>query len=174
MSCGVSRRRGSDPALLWPVATAPIRPLAWKTPYAAGAAQEKTKRPKKKMTVRMSESEEGASAHPKPRTTERGNAARILSGWRRGAGWASSGICCPLVAALGYSRRARRGAARRFPCGSPPPPRRGVPVHRLPGGGLRRTLHAVGLHGLPQSGLPAPPAPDFRPLRFYVGKAHHR
>ena len=45
MSCGVGCRRCSDPALLWlwprPVATAPIRPLAWEPPYAAGAAQEK-------------------------------------------------------------------------------------------------------------------------------------
>ena len=45
MSCGVGCRRGSDPALLclWrrPGATAPIRPLAWEPPYAAGAAQEK-------------------------------------------------------------------------------------------------------------------------------------
>ena len=44
MSCGVGRRRGSDPVLLWlwrrPVATAPIQPLAWEPPYAAGAAQE--------------------------------------------------------------------------------------------------------------------------------------
>ena len=44
MSCGVGRRRGSDPALLWlwcrPVATAPIQPLAWEPPYAAGVAQE--------------------------------------------------------------------------------------------------------------------------------------
>ena len=52
MSCGVGRRRGSDPALLWlccrPVAVAPIRPLAWEPPYAAEAAQEKAKRPKKK------------------------------------------------------------------------------------------------------------------------------
>ena len=34
-----------DPALLWlwcrPVATAPIRPLAWEPPYAAGAALKK-------------------------------------------------------------------------------------------------------------------------------------
>jgi len=30
------------------VATAPIRPLAWEPPYAAGAAQEIAKRPKKK------------------------------------------------------------------------------------------------------------------------------
>ena len=56
----VGCRRGSDPALLWLwcrlVATAPIQPLAWEPPYAAGAAQEiatttkdkKTKRQKKK------------------------------------------------------------------------------------------------------------------------------
>ena len=38
-----------DPALLLRrlVATAPIRPLAWELPYAAGAALEKAKRPKK-------------------------------------------------------------------------------------------------------------------------------
>ena len=44
MSCGVGCRRGSDPALLWlwcrQVATAPIGPLAWESPYAAGAAQQ--------------------------------------------------------------------------------------------------------------------------------------
>ena len=38
MSCGVGRRRGSDLALLWLAATAPIRPLALEPPYAAGAA----------------------------------------------------------------------------------------------------------------------------------------
>ena len=47
MSCGVGCRRGSDPALLWLwhrlMATAPIRPLAWEPPCAAGAAQEKQK-----------------------------------------------------------------------------------------------------------------------------------
>ena len=52
VNCGVGHRHGSDPALLWlwcgPVATAPIRPLAWEPPYAAGAALEKAKRPKKK------------------------------------------------------------------------------------------------------------------------------
>ena len=63
VSCGVGCRRGSDPALLWlcrrPVATAPIRPLAWEPPYAAGAAQEiattttKDKRQKKKKKKRM-------------------------------------------------------------------------------------------------------------------------
>ena len=44
VSCGVGCRLGSDPELLWlwrrPVATAPIRPLAWELPYAMGAAQE--------------------------------------------------------------------------------------------------------------------------------------
>ena len=49
-----SCRRGSDLALLWlwlwrrPVATAPIQPLAWEPPYAAGGAQEIAKIPKKK------------------------------------------------------------------------------------------------------------------------------
>ena len=47
MSCGVGRRRGSDLALLWlwckPAATAPIRPLAWEPPYAAGATLKKAK-----------------------------------------------------------------------------------------------------------------------------------
>ena len=45
MSCGVGYRRGSGPALLWlwrrSAATAPIGPLAWGPPYAAGAALEK-------------------------------------------------------------------------------------------------------------------------------------
>ena len=52
MSCGVSRRHGSDPTLLWlwrrPVATAPIRPVAWEPPYAVGEALEKAKRQKNK------------------------------------------------------------------------------------------------------------------------------
>ena len=61
MSCGVGRRHGSDLAWLWLwwrlAAVAPIQPLAWEPPYAAGEAQEiattttkdkKTKRQKKK------------------------------------------------------------------------------------------------------------------------------
>ena len=51
MSCGVGCRCGSDPELLWlwcrPVATAPIRPLAWEPPYAVGVALEKAKSQKK-------------------------------------------------------------------------------------------------------------------------------
>ena len=42
ISCGVGHRHGSDSVLLWlwrrPVATAPIKPLAWEPPYTAGAA----------------------------------------------------------------------------------------------------------------------------------------
>ena len=52
MNFGISHRRGSDPALLWlwrrPAATAPIRPLAWELPYAAGVALEEAERQKKK------------------------------------------------------------------------------------------------------------------------------
>ena len=56
MSCGVGRRRGLDLALLWlwPVATAPIRPLAWDSPYATGAALKRrktNKKPQKKLHV---------------------------------------------------------------------------------------------------------------------------
>ena len=48
MSCGVGCRCGSDPTLLWlwhkPVATAPIGPVAWELPYAAGAALKRQKK----------------------------------------------------------------------------------------------------------------------------------
>ena len=56
MSCDVGRRCSSDPELLclWRrlAVKAPIRPLAWEPPYAAGTALEKAKRQKKgKMTI---------------------------------------------------------------------------------------------------------------------------
>ena len=50
MSCGVGRKHGLDPKLLWlwrrPGTTAPIGPLAWEPPYAMGVDQEKAKRQK--------------------------------------------------------------------------------------------------------------------------------
>ena len=52
----VGHRRSSDPKLPWlwgrPVATAPIRLLAWEPPYAVGVAleKEKTKNKNKKRT----------------------------------------------------------------------------------------------------------------------------
>ena len=52
VSCGVGRRHGSDPMLLWlwcrPLAIALIRPLTWEPPYATGVAQEIAKKTKKK------------------------------------------------------------------------------------------------------------------------------
>ena len=45
MSCDVGHRHEWDPAWLWLsyglAAVAPIRPLAWEPPYAAGAALKK-------------------------------------------------------------------------------------------------------------------------------------
>ena len=58
MSCGVVCRRSLDPALLWLwcrlVATAPIRPLAWESPYAIEAALKRQKKKKKKKKTVMS------------------------------------------------------------------------------------------------------------------------
>ena len=52
MSCGVGRRRSSDPVLLWlrhrPAATVPIGPLAWEPPYALAVALKDKKIKKKK------------------------------------------------------------------------------------------------------------------------------
>ena len=48
MSCGVGRRCGSDPALLWLwhrlAAVALIRPLAWEPPNAVGAALKRKRK----------------------------------------------------------------------------------------------------------------------------------
>ena len=61
MTCGVGCRLGLDPELLWlccrPVVTAPIQPLAWEPPYAAGAAQETAKRQKKKKKKKSNRTE---------------------------------------------------------------------------------------------------------------------
>ena len=51
MSCGVGHRHGSDPTLLWLwrrlAATAPIGPLTWELPSAAGAALKSKKKKKR-------------------------------------------------------------------------------------------------------------------------------
>ena len=69
MSCGVGRRCGSDPALLWLwrrlAATAPTRPLAWEAPYATGAAQDKAKRQKKKKKQKQKTSLRSVSSFSK-------------------------------------------------------------------------------------------------------------
>ena len=52
VSCGVGRRRGSDPMLVWLwcrlAATAPIQPLAWELAYAEGAALKRKKKERKR------------------------------------------------------------------------------------------------------------------------------
>ena len=57
MSCGVDRRHGLDPELLWlwrrMAAIAPTQPLAWETPHAMGAAQENGKKTKKRKVENM-------------------------------------------------------------------------------------------------------------------------
>ena len=56
MSCGVGRRCGSDPALLWLwrrlAATAPIGPLAWEPPYAKGEALKNKSKQKSELRNR--------------------------------------------------------------------------------------------------------------------------
>ena len=50
MSCGVGRRHGLDPVLLWcrPAAVAPIQRLAWELLYAVGDVLKKKKINKEK------------------------------------------------------------------------------------------------------------------------------
>ena len=73
VSYGVGRRRGSDSVLLWlwrgPVATAPIRPLAWELPYALGAALEKGKKKKKKKRIHLPDPYYRVKTKPKTTTT---------------------------------------------------------------------------------------------------------
>ena len=59
MSCGVGHRHDLDLALLWlwhrPAVVAPIRPLAWDTPYAAGVAlKSKNKQTNKRVPENVS------------------------------------------------------------------------------------------------------------------------
>ena len=64
MSCDVGHRRDSDLTLGWlrhrPVATAPIRPLAWKPPYATDMA---LKRQKNKINGPKCSHKSGAERH---------------------------------------------------------------------------------------------------------------
>ena len=63
MSCGVDRRHGSDPMLLWLwcrlAATAPIRPLVWEPPYAVGSGLRKGKKTKKKKKKKKRNTHDG-------------------------------------------------------------------------------------------------------------------
>ena len=76
----MGRRRGSDLVLLWlwyrPAATAPIRPLAWEPPYAAGLALKRQKTKDKKKKKRMSEEPRPG---PRTRNTQKSKGSRDLS-----------------------------------------------------------------------------------------------
>ena len=67
MSCGVGRRHGLDPELLWlwyrPAAAVLIRPLAWEPPYAAGTALKRKKKEKEKRTVTSSKLKLNPKSH---------------------------------------------------------------------------------------------------------------
>ena len=66
MSCGVGCTCGSDLVLLWcrPVATAPIRPLAWEPLYAESVALKRQKKKKKRYTDEFSMGNKGLLAGP--------------------------------------------------------------------------------------------------------------
>ena len=57
MSCGVGHRHSLDPSLLWlwhrQAAAAPIQPLAWEPPYAAGVALKSKKQTKKDKLLKV-------------------------------------------------------------------------------------------------------------------------
>ena len=70
MNCGVGHRHSSDPALLWlwcklAVVVAPIRPLAWEPPYAAGVDLEKAKRKTNKKKEQQQQKRKIDSANKK-------------------------------------------------------------------------------------------------------------
>ena len=68
MSYGVGHRSGSDPELLWlwrrPVATAPIRSLAWEPPYAMGSGPRKGKKTKNKQTKKQNPKKQKQTKNP--------------------------------------------------------------------------------------------------------------
>ena len=68
MSCGVGRRHGTDPTLLWlwcrPAAVALMGPLAWEPPYATGAALKRTESPPKKKKKKKKKEEKSFVSFP--------------------------------------------------------------------------------------------------------------
>ena len=60
VSCGIGRRRSSDPTLLWlwfrPAATARIRPLAWEPPDTAHGALKRQEEKRSGLWKSMEES----------------------------------------------------------------------------------------------------------------------
>ena len=71
VSCGVGRRRGSDPQLLWLwcrlAATVPIQPLVWELPHAMGTA---LKRKNKKQKNKTKKKVDGGDGYPTVKFTK--------------------------------------------------------------------------------------------------------
>ena len=88
MNCGVGCTCSSDLALLrlWRrlVATAPIGPLAWKPPYAAGAALKRTKDKRQKKEEERKEKERTEN-----RKDQEGASLSQTTWHRAGARWES-------------------------------------------------------------------------------------
>ena len=87
VSCGVGRRRSSDPRLLWLwcrlAAAAQIRSLAWELPYAA---VKKEKRKRKKEKKNGNEDVPAVEQWVKNRTTV---ACVTVDSWVRSLAWHS-------------------------------------------------------------------------------------
>ena len=62
-------------------ATAPIRSLAWKPPYAAGAAKRKSKKKKKKKKEKRKEKKERKKERKRERKKERKEHNLINKSW---------------------------------------------------------------------------------------------
>ena len=105
MSCGVGRRYGWDPELLWlwyrPAATALIRPLAWEAPYAAGTALKRQKTKKRKrnrgsISVAMAPSHRSGGIKLAPRLP-----AQLFPAPTRGAGGCTGRLMPHLLSGSG-------------------------------------------------------------------------
>ena len=109
MSCGVGGRCGSDPASPWlwgrPAAVAPVQSLAWKPPYAAGAALKRQKERgkegreerKEKRKEKGKKEKEEKETGDKPLLEKQMSKARATGVWHGGVStWSSliSAVMC--------------------------------------------------------------------------------
>ena len=94
MSCGVGCRCGADPVLLWlwcrRAAVAPIGPLAWEPPCAAGAALKS-----KKQTINELKSLKSLQVTDLERVWRKGNPSPPVVGMQTGAVTVENGMEVP-------------------------------------------------------------------------------
>ena len=109
VSCGVGHRRGLGTTLLWlwrrRATTVPIQPLAWKPPYAAGAALKRQKERgkegreerKEKRKEKGKKEKEEKETGDKPLLEKQMSKARATGVWHGGVStWSSliSAVMC--------------------------------------------------------------------------------